>query len=243
MRLSAQETHKRMLDILTVHYYPQGGEFSEDVSEAMQLRRNRSTRSLWDPNYVDETWVNDKIRFIPRLRDWVTRFYPGTRIGITEYNWGAEKSINGATAQADILGIFGREGLDMANRWAAPNASTPVYKAMQLYCNYDGLRSRFGNISVQDDVPDPDTLSSFAAVRSSDHAITVIVINKALHSPARIEIDLRHACPRGDVQIRQLTASNEIDELASSTLKGETLTADVPAQSITLYVIPHATRR
>ena len=41
-------------------------------------------------------------------------YYPGTPIGITEYNWGAEDHINGATAQADILGIFGREGLDMA---------------------------------------------------------------------------------------------------------------------------------
>ena len=35
---------------------------------AMQLLRNRSTRSLWDPNYVDETWINDKVQLIPRLQ-------------------------------------------------------------------------------------------------------------------------------------------------------------------------------
>ncbi len=39
---------------------------------------------------------------------------PGRRSGITEYNWGAEGHMNGATTQADIFGIFGREGLDMA---------------------------------------------------------------------------------------------------------------------------------
>ena len=50
-------------------------------ARAMQLRRNRSTRSLWDPNYVDETWINDKVQLIPRLHNWVdTYYYPGTPI-------------------------------------------------------------------------------------------------------------------------------------------------------------------
>jgi len=99
------------LDIFSVHYYPQGGEFGNDTSTAMQLTRNRSTRSLWDPNYVDQTWINDKVQLIPRLRNWVnTYYYAGTPIAITEYNWGAEGHINGATTQADIYGIFGREG-------------------------------------------------------------------------------------------------------------------------------------
>ena len=55
-----QATGRRLLDVFTVHYYPQGGEFGTNTTQAMQLRRNRSTRSLWDPNYVDETWINNK---------------------------------------------------------------------------------------------------------------------------------------------------------------------------------------
>ena len=119
-----------------MHYYPQGGEFSDDVSSSMQLRRNRSTRSLWDPSYVDESWINDRVQLIPRLKNWVKMYYPGTLIGITEYNWGAENHINGATTQADILGIFGRDGLDIAARWTTPASSTPTYKAMKMYRNY-----------------------------------------------------------------------------------------------------------
>ncbi len=69
---------QRLLDVFTIHYYPQGGEFSDDVSIAMQLRRNRSTRSLWDPAYVDETWINDRVQLIPRLKNWVSTSYPGT---------------------------------------------------------------------------------------------------------------------------------------------------------------------
>src|SRR5207253_4684326 len=92
--------------------------FSDNVTASMQLIRNKSTRSLWDPNYTDQSWIADKVQLIPRLRNWAnTYYYPGTPIAITEYNWGAEGHINGATTQADILGIFGREALDLATRW------------------------------------------------------------------------------------------------------------------------------
>jgi hypothetical protein len=66
---------------------------------------------------------HDAVMLIPRLRNWVNTYYDaGTPIGITDYNWGAEGHINGATTQADILGIFGRENLDLAARWTTPDA-------------------------------------------------------------------------------------------------------------------------
>jgi hypothetical protein len=153
MRQSSTSAGRRLLDVFTVHYYPQGGEFSDDVSSGMQLRRNRSTRSLWDPNYVDETWINDRVQLIPRLKTWVNTQYAGTLVGITEYNWGAENHINGATTQADVFGIFGREGLDMGARWTTPASTTPTYKAMKMYRNYDGNKSTFGETSVSAVVP------------------------------------------------------------------------------------------
>src|SRR5204863_8529155 len=142
-----------------------GGKYSNDVTSAMQLRRNRSTRSLWDPNYVDETWINDKVKLIPRLRGWANaNYYADTPIGITEYNWGAEGSINGATAQADIYGIFGREGLDIGARWTTPDTTTPTYKAMKMYRNYDANGSGFGETSVQaTSTSNADNLAVFAA--------------------------------------------------------------------------------
>jgi len=146
-------TGTRLLDYLSVHYYPQGDakgdqEFSSDVSTATQLLRNQSTRSLWDPNYTDQSYVNTQIDLIPRLRGWVNSFYPGTKVAITEYNWGAEGHMNGATVEADVLGIFGREDLDMGVRWEAPAPGTPTYNAFKLYRNYDGQLSTFGNTSV-----------------------------------------------------------------------------------------------
>jgi len=228
-----------LLDVFTVHYYPQGGEFGNDTSSSMQLRRNRSTRSLWDPNYVDETWINDKVKLIPRLRGWADTYYvPGTPIGITEYNWGAEAHINGATTQADILGIFGREGLDLAARWTTPDASTPTYKAIKIYRNYDGNKSTFGDTSVAASGANPDNVAVFAAQRTSDGALTVMVISKYLSGTTPVSVALSNFSAAGSAQAYQLTSANAITRLTDLTVSGSAVSFTAPAQSVTLLVLP-----
>ena len=61
--------------------------------------------------------------------------------------------MNGATTQADIYGIFGREGLDMANRWTTPATNSPTYLAMKMYRNYDGADHTFGQTNVRATAP------------------------------------------------------------------------------------------
>src|SRR5215813_9970874 len=197
-------------------------------------RRERacSTRSLWDPAYVDETWINDRVQLIPRLRSWVGTYYPGTATGITEYNWGAENHINGATAQADILGIFGREGLDMAARWATPASTTPTYKAMKLYRNYDGNRSAFGETSVSASTPNPDAVSAFASVRASDGALTLMIVNKTTATTVAA-LSLNRYGHNGTAQPWQLTSANAITRLADVSVAGSSPTVTLPPQSIT----------
>jgi PKD repeat protein len=233
---------RHLLNIFTVHYYPQSGEFSNDVSTSTQLLRDQSTRSLWDPNYVDQSWINDKVMLIPRLRNWVNSYYDaGTPIGITEYNWGAESYINGATAQADILGIFGREGLDLATRWTAPDASTPTYKAIKMYRNYDGNKSAFGETSISASGPNPDSVAVFAAQRSSDSALTVMVISKYLSGSTPVNIALNNFSNNGTAQVYQLTSANSITRLSDLAFSGATASFTAPAQSITLLVLPAGT--
>ena len=237
---SELSTGQRLLDMFSLHFYPQGGEFSDDVSSTMQLRRNRSTRALWDPGYVDETWIGAQVQLIRRMKGWVNSYYPGTRTAITEYNWGAEGHINGATTQADIFGIFGREGLDLAARWATPDSSSPTYKAMKMYRNYDGRKSGFGDISVSTTAPSPDSLSAFGAVRSSDGAMTVMAISKVLSGATPVTFQVANFTAASTAQLWQLTSAGSITRLADVAVSGGQCTAMLPAQSITLLLIPPA---
>lgn len=242
-RLYEQTNGIRLLDVFTLHIYPQGsGQFADDVSTSTQLGRNRSTRALWDTNYVDESWISAAIKLIPRMRDWVSSYYPGTKIGITEYNWGAEGHINGATAQADLLGIFGREGLDLATRWTTPAASSPAFKAIKMYRNYDGNKSTFGDTSVSATGPNPDQIATFAALRSTDGALTIMALNKQSSSNAPATITLTNFLPAGPAQVWRLTSANAIARLSDVVLTGNVLSNTLPAQSITLFVIPGASR-
>jgi hypothetical protein len=240
-------TGQRLLDYFTLHCYPQGSEGGNDISPATETLRNESTRQFWDTNYVDQSWIgeqatNNILMLIPRMKGWVAGNYPGTKIGITEYNWGAEAYLNGATAQADLLGIFGREGLDLATRWTTPASNTPTFLAMKIYRNYDGNRSAFGDTSVAATVPNPDNLSVFAAIRTNDHALTVMVINKTLSGYTPLVLGVTNFANCGRAQAWQLNASNIITRLADIPYSGGVVSNLLPAQSITLLVLPTVTQ-
>jgi hypothetical protein len=180
MRAYEQQHGTRILDYVDVHYYPQAGgvSLSPAGNQATQDLRLRSTRSLWDATYVDESWIGEAVRLVPMMREWVAADYPGTKLAVTEYNWGGLEHVNGALAEADVLGIFGREGLDLATLWAPPSAAQPGAYAFRMYRNYDGAGGRFGETSVQATSADQSRLAVYAAERSGDGALTLMVINK-----------------------------------------------------------------
>src|SRR5262245_4771966 len=187
---------------------------------SVKLLFTRFTRRLGDGTYVDESLIGGtginggKVNLINQMKNWVNTYYPGTQIGITEYNWGAEGNMNGATTQADILGIFGREDLDLANRWTTPATGSPTYLAMKMYRNYDNTGGAFGDISIGASVGNPDQVSAFASIRSSDGALTVMVVNKNLYSSSNpgattpITINLSNFAAGGLAQEWQLAAVN-----------------------------------
>ncbi len=227
---------RRLLDVLTLHYYPQSNFGADDTSQAAQLWRNRSTRSLWDPTYVDESWINDKIDLIPRMKAWVTQQFPGTKVGVTEYNFGAEGHINGATTQADVLGIFGREGLDLATRWTTPDPGSVTFKAVQMYRNADGNGLGFGSTSVKCDVADPDNLSAFASIGGPSGPLKVMVVNKRLTGTAPVTVNVVHGTLRGTAVVYQLTSANVISHLSGVSTSPTRFALTVPAQSVTLII-------
>ena len=232
-------TGQRLLDYFSLHYYPQYNEFSQgDSSTAAQLKRNECTRDLWDTSYVSSSWIGASVQLIPRMKAWVNTCYPGTKLAITEYSWGAEGHISGAIAEADVLGIFGREGVDLATFWGGLNSTAPIYNAFKLYRNYDGSKSTFGNISVSATGANPDTISAFAAQCSTNGTLTVMVICKYLTNSTTITVNLGNFIPGATAQAWQLTSANTINHLAEATVSSGSLSFTAPAQSITLFVVP-----
>jgi hypothetical protein len=165
-RAYEQQTGTRVLDYLDLHYYAQGGS-TTDV-----------TRSLWDPAYTDPSWIGERIELLPRMRQWVASSYPGTRLALTEYNLSVGNATTNALIQADVLGIFAREGVDLATRWSLGNDGGEIDDAFRIYRNYDGDGAAFGSRWARSVSADQSRLAVYGARRSSDGRLTVVVINK-----------------------------------------------------------------
>jgi hypothetical protein len=144
----------------------------------------QASRSLWDPTYTETSWITSccsggPIRLLKHVQRDVDDFKPGTKIAITEYNYGAGNHYSGGIAQADFLGVLGREGVFAANWWDLNEGSSYVNAAFDIYVNYDGAGSGFGDTSVEGDTSNIAESAVYASVDSSDpNRMVVVAINR-----------------------------------------------------------------
>jgi hypothetical protein len=124
---------------------------------------------------------------IPRLRRWIDQQYPGTRLAITEYNWGGQGDASGAVALAEVLGVFGREGVDLATYWTYPPPGSPAGAAFRLYRNSDGQGAAFGDRSLPVTSSQP-LVAAFASRHSDSGELDVVLANESQSSPATVRI-------------------------------------------------------
>lgn len=241
-------TGTRILDYFDLHHYPEaqdsgGNKVTLNTAGSAELKalRLRSTRSLWDSTYTDESWIGEPVNLIPRMKAWVQANYPGTLISLTEYNWGGLEDINGALTQAEILGIFGREGLDLATLWDPPSSTDPGAYAFRIYRNYDGSGSAFGETSIDATSNDSDNLSVFGAQRTSDSAVTLMIINKG-GATISAPVTISGITPASAAQVYRYSGSNlnAITHLSDQAISSSSFTTSYPANSMTLVIVPRA---
>jgi hypothetical protein len=116
---------------------------------------------------------------IKKHHAWIAAGYPGTKLGYDEYNWGTDvDTFATALLAVDGLGLFGRESVDLASFWGLDDTTTATGTAFRLFRNYDSKGGAFGDVSTGVTVSDTSKLHVYAAERSSDHAVTILVINK-----------------------------------------------------------------
>ena len=232
--------HQRTLNVLDIHYYPQGnnvfGGATDPTTDSLRLRE---TRGLWDPTYTDESWINAPVDLIPRMKSWIAQYYPGTKLGISEWNFGADSTTNGAAAIADVLGTYGRENVYLASYWTHPDNGSPGTEAFDMYRNYDGHGGSFGNVSVGTQSADPRSLMAFGSVRTKDHRLMVMLVNQKPDTAEKVNLALRHASVHGQIQVYRYSGGSAIQKLAS--LPAATrVSVTVPPYGITLLVAPEA---
>jgi hypothetical protein len=229
----------RLLDYFDEHVYPQSNVGLRDAGDATtQALRLRSTRMLWDPTYVDESWIARPVEFLRTMRSWIEAEYPGTRLAVTEYNFGGLESLNGALAQAEVLGLFGREGVDLATLWGPPALGQPGVQAFRLFTDYDGHGARFGDLSLPATSSSFTSVSVFASRRSSDGAVILLLIDKDPPGSATRAVSFRGLAGVARAWRYDVSDVNRIRPIGRIVL---TRGLSVPAASATILVLPART--
>ncbi len=187
-----KKTGVRILDVVDLHFYPQAkglyssGDGGATTLEASQLRI-RSTRGLWDRNYLDESWIQDRIYLLPRLKEIIARTYPGRQISIGEWNFGAEGHISGGLATAEALGRFAEYGIRSAYFWTTPKKGTPTYWAFRAYRNFDGKGAGFQERFVP--ATAPKDVSVFASRDAQGKRVVAVVLVLSNTHAAKLSFD------------------------------------------------------
>jgi hypothetical protein len=135
----------------------------------------------------------------------------------------------------------------LATLWGPPDETQlPGLIAFEIYRNYDGANSKFGGTALASTSAAQGQLAVYGALRSSDHAVTVVVINKT-YGALTSTLSLANLTATGNAKVYQYSNANLAsivalpDQTVTAPAAGtttSTISATFPAASITLFVIP-----
>jgi hypothetical protein len=278
---------RRLVDVLAVHWYPEGrnecrrgenpcwidritNDWQPQVASVIDARV-QGPRSLWDPGFTEKSWVSENIpgcwaracpvQLIPRLKASIDARYPGTGIAITEYYFGRGGDISGGIAQADALGLFGREGLAAATLWPAAQvyawnnpdgachddrscatlAYRCVFAAFKAFLDYDGKGARFGDTSISAETSHAAETSVYASVdAASPGRLVMVAINKTV-AARDAELAFSNVGPFSRAEVYRVTGDvgacrgpQREPDIALTSPGGARI--ELPAMSVGVYV-------
>ncbi len=239
-----KETGQRVLDVFDVHYYAQ-----DCATDDAKLQ---AARSLYDPDYVENSWLQpwngQYFPFLTRLQESIAKYYPGTKLAVTEYNLAdianekvTGKSVIAAIAETEALGAFAMNDVYLATYWGTLPDCPYVESAINLYTNYDGKGASFGNTLVESSTEDLSKAASFAAIDGKDDSeVTVVLSNKDKTNTEKAVIDI--AGSSSDYQSAVVYAitqdSNEIRIIdVQNDVSGNKVEVELPPLSVAQIVI------
>lgn len=187
MKKAEEAGGTRLLDVLDIHYY------SESARNGAEDRL-QSVRTLYEEGFSENSWIGqwcmENVPILPTVQASIDKYYPGTKLAISEYNFGGE-DLSGTIAQAEALGCYADAGVYLATLWSG---NPYILSGIKLYTNYDGSGSTFGNMLLPTVTDDVSLASSYASISGTDQGlVTAMLTNKSFTQSENAVISLENA--------------------------------------------------
>lgn len=253
MKTASEKYGSRLLDVLDVHYYSSDagdcGEFVTNCSDTTHTEciqaRMQAPRSLYDKTYIENSWIGqwckDYLPLLKNLNASINTYYSGTKLALTEYNFGGGNHISGAIAEADALGAFAAEGVFCANVWEMSGGMDYINSAMKLYTNYDSNGSSFGDTLVSSSTDNIDISTCYASIDGVDESvIKLVVTNKSMDSKTQFTINLDstgQSYKSCDVYMITSRSSDIVKSNSVNNIKSNSFTYELEPMCVAEFII------
>ncbi len=186
MKAASEEKGVRLLDVLDIHYY---SESARNTAED----RVQSVRTLYEEGFSENSWIGqwcmENVPILPTVQKSIDTYYPGTKLAISEYNFGGE-DLSATIAEAEALGCYADAGVYLATIWGG---NPYQFAGIRLYTNYDGDGGKFGDKLIPTATDDVSKASAYAAANGNDSTLTVMITNKNEKENENAVISLENA--------------------------------------------------
>jgi len=239
----------RLIDAIDVHYYSEAqgdNRVTENsaTTDADIAARVQAPRSLYEKDFREKSWITDALGnympVLPAIQKSIDTYYPNTKLALTEYNFGGGNHVSGAIAEADALGAFASNDVYLATLWPLATDIDYQLSAINLYTNYDGKGSAFGDTLVGASTSDVEKSTAYASIEGNDDStVTMVLTNKDMTSAQHATISLSgtdtsynsatvYAITEDSSEIKVIDVQNDITN--------NTVTVDLPALSVAQVV-------
>jgi mannan endo-1,4-beta-mannosidase len=264
MKLASDKSGKRLLDVLDIHWYSEAtADHRINVVAAQtdkdRMARMQAPRSLWDSTYAENSWISKwqtpklpvtnfsdptpgPIMLLPHIFASIGKYFPGTKLSITEYNYGEANHVTGGIATADYLGIIGRDGVYASSFWQLDEKPTYASSAFRLFRNFDGKNSRFASAATAATASDRENASIYSSINSGGDEVHLIVLNKsmtdAIHGTFNVTSPVK--LTQGQVFGFDKTGTALSEKAAIAAVTGNAFTYTLPPLSAYHFVLKTA---
>ncbi len=242
MKKASDEAGTRLIDYLDVHYYAQDTKTQEGILQGV--------RTLYDENYVENSWIGEMkqwfpsdLPILPNLQNAIDKYYPDTKLSISEYDFYGGNDITGAIVEAEALGCFADNGVGMATFWDCENGSPYTYSAINLFTNYDGNGSNFGDTLLETSIEDNSKSNAYASIDGTDDSqVNIVITNKDTQNDEVATVNLQNSSTdyKSAVVYGIVDGSSDIvvlDKLSKDDINNNSFDVDLQSLSVVHVVV------
>ena len=191
----------RLLDVLDIHCYPEGEWDASHLDPAADhIMRMRLTRELWDESFYIESWLARPAFYLRWARQLIATHAPWLNLSCTEWNYQKDfkdDDIVGAVISVDAIGIYAREGVDLANKWSSPEPGSVIdYALLHFLHNFDGEGSSIAGATYVEVHTSSDQVGAHGFLSSDGQRVHVLLICRQYEGEVRVEVPI----PEEDVR-------------------------------------------